>query len=235
MKILGIIPARGGSKGVPGKNIKILNGKPLLAYTAETALTSLGLSKVVLSTDDSNIALVGRELGLEVPFLRPAELALDSSPTLPVIQHVLDHYASQGEYFDAMCLLEVTTPFRPHGLLDRAINKFVELDADALVTVLPIPATYNPHWAFEVDGQGGLRIATGEEKIIPRRQELPQAYHRDGSIYLTKTSIIQTGSLYGKKLSYLENDPNFYINIDTPEDWSLAENWIKLNNQNSQS
>ena len=229
MKIIGIIPARGGSKGVPGKNIKSLAGKPLLGYTAERALASNLLSKVILTTEDEGIAAVGKSLGLEVPFLRPAHLALDSSPTLPVIQHVLDYYRSIGEEFDAMCLLEVTSPFRKVDLIDRSIRQFIDAGADALVTVLPIPDTYNPHWAFEADQSGLLKIATGEEKIIPRRQELPTAYFRDGSIYLTKSSVVSQGSLYGNRLAFLENDPANYINIDTLEDWKAAEDWLELN------
>lgn len=229
MRILGIVPARGGSKGMPRKNIRLLGGKPLLAYTAESAKSSVFLTKIVLSTDDEEIAETGRKWGFEVPFMRPSQLALDSSPTLPVIQHVLDYYSNLGEEFDAMCLLEVTSPFRMPGLIDRAIAKFIELDADALVTVLPIPASYNPHWAFEVDDKGYLQIATGEEKLIPRRQELPKAFHRDGSIYITKTSVVRQGSLYGSKLAFVENDPAFSINIDTIKDWEEAENWLLQN------
>lgn len=229
MRILGIVPARGGSKGVPRKNIRMLGGKPLLAYTAESAKSSSFLTKIVLSTDDEEIADTGRVWGFDVPFMRPSELALDSSPTLPVIQHALDYYSQQGEEFDAMCLLEVTSPFRMPGLIDRAIARFIELDADALVTVLPIPASYNPHWALEQDEKGYLHIATGEQKIIPRRQELPMAFHRDGSIYITKTSVVREGSLYGTKLAFIENDPDYSINIDTIKDWEEAENWLSQN------
>lgn len=229
MKIIAIIPARGGSKGVPGKNIKLLGGKPLLAYTAERALSSMLFSRVILSTDNQDIANVGKSLGLEVPFLRSSELAMDSSPTLPVIQHVLDYYKSIGEEFDAICLLEVTSPFRAITLIDSAIKKFISSETDALITVLPIPDTYNPHWAFEADHNGLLKIATGEEKIIPRRQELPKTYFRDGSIYLTKVSTIMSGSLFGKRLAFLENDLANYINIDTYEDWIAAEKWLEVN------
>ena len=108
MRILGFIPARGGSKGVPGKNIKLLGGKPLLQYTAEIALQSSLLTKVVLSTDDAEIHRIGKQLGLEVPFKRPSNLAEDVSPTLPVIKHALAYYQSIGETFDAVCLLPVS-------------------------------------------------------------------------------------------------------------------------------
>lgn len=227
MKILAIIPARGGSKGVPRKNIKLLNGLPLLAYTARLAKKSRLISKVVLSTDDPEIAQVGILEGVEVPFMRPSELALDSTPTLPVLQHSLEYFASNGENFDAVCLLEVTSPFRSVAFLESAIEKFISSNADSLVSVLPVPATYNPHWTFEEDSSGFLKIATGELTIIPRRQELPKAYFRDGSIYLTKSEVIREGSIYGSKSAFLENDPLYYVNIDTMEDWKEAEEWIK--------
>lgn len=230
MKILGLIPARGGSKGVPGKNIKILGGKSLLAYTAESAFQSKFLTKTILSTDDFAIAQEGKKLALEVPFLRPSELAMDSSPTLPVINHVLDYYSSIGEEFDAVCLLQATSPFRPEGFIDKAIIKFMESGADSLVSVLEVPDHFNPHWTFLPDVNGMLKIATGEKNLITRRQELPKSYFRDGSLYLTKTSVLRSGSLYGDRLSFLVNDPKYYVNIDTLEDWEKAEDWL-LNNK----
>ena len=224
MRILGIIPVRGGSKGVPGKNIKLLNGKPLLQYTTEVALQSSYLSKVVVSTDDDAIMSVAKDLGVEVPFKRPANLAQDSSPTLPVILHALEYYESQGEKFDAVCLLQATSPFRSLEFLDQAIMKFKESGADSLVSVLEVPHEYNPHWTFKESSEGILEIATGDTAIISRRQELPKAYHRDGSIYITKTTVL-TGqrSLYGKSISYIQSDSENYVNIDTLSDWKKAE------------
>jgi N-acylneuraminate cytidylyltransferase len=229
MRILAIIPARGGSKGVPRKNIKLLGGVPLLTYTSQLAKKSRLISKVVLSTDDSEIAQVGLKEGIEVPFLRPSELAQDSTPTLPVLQHALEYYATIGEHFDAICLLEATSPFRSLEFLEAAIAKFISTDADSLVSVLPVPSNYNPHWTFEEDAVGFLKIATGESTIIPRRQELPKAYFRDGSIYLTKSEVIKSGSIYGVKTTFLENDPLYYVNIDTQEDWIAAEEWLVNN------
>src|SRR5438477_7168262 len=121
MRVLGLIPARGGSKGVPGKNIRMLGGKPLLQYTAESALRSARLTKTILSTDDDRIAEVGRTCGLEVPFIRPAELAEDSTPTLPVIKHALEWMEDQGMRFDAVCLLQPTSPFRKSSDIDGCI------------------------------------------------------------------------------------------------------------------
>lgn len=223
MRVLAIIPARGGSKGLPGKNIKLLAGKPLLGYTAEAAKSSALLTQIVLTTDDPQIAQIGRELGVPVPFIRPTELAQDNTPTLPVLVHALQFMEAEYGLFDAICLLQVTSPFRRKGLIDAAISKFVDSGADSLVTVLPVPDHFNPHWTFEPDQSGFLQIATGEKQIITRRQDLPKVYHRDGSVYLTRRDVLIQGSLYGKSIAYLENDPHFYVNIDTQEDWESAE------------
>ncbi|WP_136669287.1 cytidylyltransferase domain-containing protein [Flavobacterium sp. H122] len=228
MKILGIIPARGGSKGVPGKNIKMLGDKPLLAYSGEAASQAAFLTKTILSSDNGAIQAVAIEYGLEVPFTRPETLATDTASSIDVVKHAVEYLERQGEYFDAVCLLQPTSPFREQGFIDKAIQKFIVDGTDALVSVLPVPHEYNPHWVFEVDNKGLLRIATGEKEIIKRRQELPQAYFRDGSLYITKVSVIKQGSFYGEKLSYIESNPDFYVNIDTFQDWIKAEENLKL-------
>ena len=223
MRILGVIPVRGGSKGVPGKNIKSLNGKPLIQYTSDIALNTTRLCKVVVSTDDDKIMEVAKELGLEVPFKRPSNLATDVSPTLPVIQHVLQYYKEIGEEYDAVCLLQVTSPFRTLEFLEEALEKFKKEDTDSLVSVLEVPHEYNPHWTFK-EVNGVLEIATGESEIITRRQDLPKAYHRDGNIYITKTEVLlKQQSLYGNSIAYIESDPERYVNIDTIADWEKAE------------
>ncbi|WP_310557739.1 acylneuraminate cytidylyltransferase family protein [Flavobacterium sp.] len=228
MKILAIIPARGGSKGVPGKNIKFLNGKPLLGYTAEIALQSKYLTEVIVSTEDEQISTVAKSLGIQVPFIRPMELAQDNTPTIDVIIHVLNWYESRNVFFDAVCLLQVTSPFRTVAFLNDAIEKFTSSACDSLVSVQKVPHEYNPHWAFEVDEVGNLKIATGETEIITRRQELPLAYHRDGSVYITKTEVLlKERSLYGKSITYIESDSDFYVNIDTMEDWKKAEEMVQ--------
>jgi CMP-N-acetylneuraminic acid synthetase len=230
MKILGIIPARGGSKGVPGKNIKLLNGKPLLQYTSEIALESQYLTAVILSSDDTQIIKVAKSLGIQVPFLRPEELAQDTTPTIDVIIHALQWYENEAVFFDAVCLLQVTSPFRTIDFLNKAIAKFIESGCDSLVSVQKVPHEYNPHWTFEVKAEGNLKIATGEDQIISRRQELPDVYHRDGSIYIMKTEVLlQQYSLYGKNTSFIESPHEFYVNIDTLADWEKAEQMIKNN------
>jgi CMP-N,N'-diacetyllegionaminic acid synthase len=224
MRILGIIPARGGSKGVPRKNIKLLNGKPLLQYTTEIALESQYLTDVILSSEDKQIITVAESLGIQVPFIRPSALADDQAPTIDVIIHALQWYGNQAIFFDAVCLLQVTSPFRTVEFLDKAITKFMNSGCDSLVSVQKVPHEYNPHWTFEVNLEGNLKIATGEDQIISRRQELPDAYHRDGSIYITKTEVLlQQHSLYGKSTSFIESSPEFHVNIDTLADWEKAE------------
>jgi len=223
MKILGVIPARGGSKGVPGKNIKELNGKPLIQYTAEVALESELIDTLVLSSDDNEIIEVAKKIGIDVPFVRPKDLAQDKSPTFPVIIHALEYYKSIGIEFDAVCLLQVTSPFRSVDFLNKAINKFINQDADSLVSVQEVPHEYNPHWVFKPNDSEELKLVTGEKEIISRRQNLPKTYHRDGSIYITKTSVLlHKNSLYGNKIAYIESPKEWYVNIDTMKDWDQA-------------
>lgn len=231
MRILGLIPARGGSKSVPGKNIKILKGKPLLQYTVEAAKDSKKLTSLILSSDDKAIINVAKQLDLEVPFKRPAHLAKDKSPTLGVIQHALEFYQNQNIHFDAVCLLQVTSPFKTGAFIDAAITKFIESNCDALVSVQKVPDEYNPHWTFKENEAGNLDLFTGEEKIISRRQDLPKIYHRDGLIYITKASVLlEQNSLYGSKLAYIKSPLDYTINIDTMEDWKQAETFLELNN-----
>lgn len=224
MRVLGIIPARGGSKGVPRKNIRLLAGKPLLAYTAAAALAARRLDRVILSTDDEEIAAVGRQYGLEAPFLRPAELATDAAPTLPVVRHAVRFVESQGDRFDAVCLLQPTSPLRPASTIDGCIELLEASGADCVVTVLPVPAEYNPHWVYFRNPDGTLRLSTGEAAPIPRRQELPEAFHREGSVYVTRRNVVmEEGSLYGRRIAgYAVNGPAS-VNIDSLEDWARAE------------
>lgn len=223
MKILGLIPARGGSKGIPGKNIKLLGDKPLLQYTWEAAQQSSLLDKVILTSEDREIIEVATKLGLEVPFTRPEELARDETPSIEVIKHALNFFREKGEEFDAVCLLQPTTPFRTPGLIDTCIKKFEENNYDSLISVREVPAEFNPHWVFE-EKEDLLTLATGEENIISRRQELPKAYFRDGAIYITKTEVLlNQNSLFGKRTGFYDTTGTPYVNIDIPEDWEEAE------------
>lgn len=227
MKVLGLIPARGGSKGVPRKNVRELCGKPLLAYTTEPALASKRLSKVILSTDDSEIAEIGRSLGVEVPFLRPAELAEDSTPTFPVVVHAIEQLEAMGEFYDAICLLQPTNPLRTTRDIDACIELLESTEADSVVSVLRVPHQFNPKWVYWQNENGELALSTGEPTPIARRQDLPPAYYRDGSVYLTRRKVLaEYGNLYGRKVHGFELDSRSCLNIDTNDDWILAERML---------
>jgi len=232
MKVLGLIPARGGSKGVPGKNGKLLNGRPLLAYTIDVALKVEGLSKVVFSSEDPHLIDLAKQEGAVVPFMRPQELATDQATSLSVVQHALKQLQQNGETYDAVCLLQVTTPFRSVALVEQAIDKFIQSGYDSLISVQAVPHQYNPHWVFELSGEGtdSLQLATKDDQIISRRQELPPAYIRDGSIYLTKTEVLlEQDSFFGTNIGYVVSDSETFINIDTAADWTRAEEIARSN------
>jgi len=227
MRVLGLIPARGGSKGVPRKNIRPLGGRPLIEYTIRAAQAAGRLTRLILSTDDEAIAEVGRRAGVGVPFLRPAELAGDSAPTLPVIQHAVRFLEEQGDHFDAVCLLQPTNPFRGPEDIDACIDRLEDSGADAVVSVLPVPVEFNPHWVYEPGPDGWLHLSTGERSPIPRRQELPQAFHREGSIYVTRRNVLmELNSMFGTRLLGYVMSPDHTVNIDTVEDWQRAEAMI---------
>lgn len=221
-RVLGLIPARGGSKGVPRKNVRELAGRPLIAWTIRTAQQATGLTSIVVTTDDPEIAAVAEAAGAEVPFLRSAELAADTTPTLPVMIDALDRLAAQGREFEAVCLLQPTTPFRPPGLVDRAIDQLFDRAADSVVSVVPLPFDHHPDWALVTGDDGFSTWATGRAEPPTRRQDLTPAFHRDGSLYVTRTSVLRGGSLYGSRMVTLAVDTPT-VNIDTLDDWERAE------------
>ena len=229
MKILGVITARGGSKGIPGKNIKPLAGKPLIAYTIEAAKESGVFDRVILSTDDDKIAEVARSYDCEVPFMRPAELAEDATPHLPVMQHALMRLQDyEGYKPDAVAILQPTAPLRRARHLREAVELFFKTGADSVVSVCEVPGHYNPHWQFRMGDGGRLSLFTGEEisAVIRRRQDLPATYARNGAIYLFKTDFLFdpiNPNFYGvHAVGYLMN-PEESVNIDSMEDWIEAE------------
>jgi CMP-N,N'-diacetyllegionaminic acid synthase len=224
MRIVGLVPARGGSKGIPRKNARLLAGRPVLAYTADAAARARRLSRVILSTEDSEIAELGRSCGLEVPFVRPAELARDDTPMLPVVQHALRWLEEHGERFDAVCLLQPTHPLRRPEDIDACVALLETKAADAIVTLSPVPAEYNPHWVYFRTEDDWIRLATGEAAPICRRQDLPAAFHREGSVYVTRRDVVlQQNSLYGRRLLGYPIEGSQSVNLDTVEDWIRAE------------
>jgi len=209
VNILTIIPARGGSKGIPGKNIRNLGGKPLIVWTIEAAKVAVTTGDIYVNTDSEEIAHVAASAGCGV-YMRPAQLGTDNAKSVDVVVEMLNTFERKGQHYDAVCLLQ-------------AVNMFIKTEADSLISVLHVPHHFNPHWVFESKGDF-LHIATGESEIIPRRQELPTAYHRDGAIYITKSEVLKNNnSFFGAKIAYIESDPARYVNIDLPADWEAAE------------
>ena len=225
MKILGLIPARGGSKGIPRKNIKSLNGKPLLYHTIDEAKKSVLSEELILSSEDEEIINMAKARGVSVPFIRPVELSQDNTPSIEVMIHALNYFNDNGIYFDAVCLLQVTNPFRSASLINQAAEKFVKGDFESIISVSRIPHNYNPNWAYYLDQSGmNLNRVLDHEPLISRRQDLKESYYRDGAIYITKADVIlNQKSIYGKKIGYVLSDSLERINIDTEEDWINAE------------
>ncbi len=226
--VLGIVPARGGSKGIMRKNIRLLSGKPLIAYTASAAQNSACLSRVLLSTDDPEIAEIGKSVGLDVPFLRAAELALDSTPMIDVVLHVIRWAQSHGEHYDAICLLQPTSPLRSAETIDRCISRLWEREVDCVVSLRPVPPEYNPHWVYFETPEGLLKPSIGDGDPLPARQLLPAAYHRDGGVITAKTqSVLDHGSLYGAKMVGVLSPAYEACDLDTEEQWELLERKLK--------
>lgn len=228
MRVLGVVPARGGSKAIPRKNVVLLLGKPLLAYTAEAVLSSKRLTRTVVSTEDPEIARVGREWGLDVPFMRPPELALDETPTISVIQDVVRKLEDIGECYDAVLILQPTTPLRRPEDIDGAIELLARTGADSVISffnvgekhparmkfIAPDGKVFDPPFAEKVEGQ--------------RRQELPKLYLREGSIYLTRRQVLmEHNSVKGRDCRAWIIPPERACNIDTPFDLFLAEQILK--------
>jgi len=226
-RVVGVVPARGGSKGIPRKNTRLLGGRPLLEHTAQSALAARRLSRIVLSTEDNEVADLGRRCGLEVPFMRPDDLAQDDTPSLAVVQHALRWLETRGDLYDAVCLLQPTTPFRSAGEIDACVTLLEESGADAVVTVRRVPLEFHPHWTYLLDAQGHLRLSTGQATPVPRRQDLPPAFHRDGSVYATRRDVVvDRNSLYGDRLVGYSVEDRPWVNIDTVSDWARAEELI---------
>lgn len=224
-KILCLIPARGGSKGLPGKNIKKLLGKPLIAYTIEQAKKSKYIDRVVVSTEDIKIAGISKEYGAEVPFIRPKELALDDISTIDVLLHAIDWMEKmQGYVFDILVLLHVTTPLRSVEDVDNCIELLIEKNADNVFTVTE--AHRNPYFNMvEVkNGQVGL-VKKGN---FVSRQSAPQVYDMNSSIYVWWKDILKK-----KKSIFLENSYTYTmpkersVDIDDSIDFKIAEMLLK--------
>lgn len=224
MRVLGVIPARGGSKGIPRKNIRLLGGKPLIAWTIEAAQASRLLTRVILSTEDEEIAEVGRQWGVEVPFLRPKELAQDDTPTLPVVLHALDWFEVRGHRFDAVMVLQPTNPFRRADDIDGAIERLTTSGAESVISFVDV-GDKHPGRMRSIDADFRVSNPSFSEAVEGmRRQELPKYYLREGSIYLTRVETLrEKKSFQGDDCRAWIIEPERAVNIDGELDFLLAE------------
>ena len=225
--VLGIIPARGGSKGLPGKNVRLLAGRPLLAYAAHAARESGVLDRVILSTDSDEIAEIGRQVGLEVPFMRPVALASDETPMAPVLSHAVDTLADAGWSADVIVLLQPTSPLRRPEHIRDAVRLLRETGASSVATVVELPRHLSPDYVMKIDG-GLLTPFLPEGGRLTRRQDARPAYVRDGTAYVCwRTTLEQFGNVYGETCVPLIVDAAASLSIDTAADWAEAERRLR--------
>ena len=224
--VLIIIPARGGSKGIPRKNIKPLNGKPLIYYAIDTARAIAEDENICVSTDDNEIKSVVEAYGLMVPFLRPDELATDTAGTYEVLLQALDFYENQGKHFKAVLLLQTTSPFRTAKQVREALTLFDQSDADMVVSVKECPA--NPYYnVFEEDEAGYLHVCKGDGSIF-RRQDAPKVYEYNGAIYIMDACELKRTDMHKMqhRIKYVM-DAKSSFDLDTMEDWQMAEMMLR--------
>ena len=224
---LGIIPARGGSRRVPRKNIRLLAGKPLIAYTIEAARAATTLDRVIVSTDDEEIAGVARRYGGEVPFMRPAELAADDTPDAPVFLHALDWLAKE-EGFDPELVVNLrpTSPFKTGVVIDEVVEVALETRADVVRTVTRVHGVHHPYWMFQLEEDG---LA---EPILPgidlarfyQSQLLPPVYRLNGIVDAMRVEAIRTGeSLSARSVRTVEVAESTAMDVDTELDFRFCE------------
>ena len=231
-EVLAIVPARCGSKGIPRKNIRLFAGYPLIAYSIAAALQAEIVTRVVVTTDDEEIAEVARQYGGETPFLRPAELAWDRTLDLPVFQHALTWLAEHEDYHPvAVVHLRPTTPLRPPDLVDRAVRILLEHpEADSVRGLTP--AYQNPFKMWLMDSEDKpirplMTVPGIEEPYNAPRQMLPSAYAHNGLIDIIRpATILKLNSMSGKTILPVMFDPGYDIDLDTPNDWRRAEERI---------
>lgn len=222
-EILAIIPARGGSKGIPKKNIAPLAGKPLIAWVIEAARASKHISRLIVDTDSEEIAAVARQWGAETPYLRPAEYARDETPTIATLQHGLRWLQENEGYFpDYLMCLQAVTPFLTTTDIDGAMALAKEKQAAAVVSVAPL--RHPPQWLKQVDAQQRLQDYFPGQPFIARRQGVPPAYELNGAIYLARPQLLLEHSTWYTEQTYaFVMHPQVWVDIDTLFDLQLAD------------
>lgn len=229
MQLLFVIPARGGSKGIPGKNIKPLGGKPLIYYSIEFARMFTTDESICVSTDSTEIKDCVSKIDLSVPFMRPPELSTDTAGSFEVLLHAVNEYEKRGLIFDAVVLLQPTSPLRRREHMEKAINLF-DKSIDMVVSVNE--SKCNPYFSlFEEDKSGFLKISKGDGGYV-RRQDAPTVYEYNGSIYIINLTALKEKKSF-KEFTLVRKvvmDEKYTLDIDTPEDWEYAT--YKINSYN---
>jgi len=225
MKILAIIPARGGSKKFPGKNIRRLCGKPLIGWTIEAALESDKIDRLVCSTDDKRIAKIAESMKCDVPFLRPIELAADGTKLVHAILHTIDWLEKRGEVYDIVMTLQCTSPMRNTDDINRAIDIFVEKEAESLFSICEME--HPVFWCYTLDNLGRLKPLFQENYVAKRRQELPKTYLRNGAIFINKINALKKWKDFTKPKphAYIMNRDHS-VDVDDKNDFFYAEHLI---------
>ncbi len=220
MKPLIVIPARAGSKGVLGKNSKLLNGKPLVQYTIEAARNVFSDDFICISTDDEQIVKIAESLNLKVPFIRPSSLATDNAGTYEVLLHAIQHYEGIGYYPDTLILLQVTSPFRTSLHIEEALKCYTK-DCEMLVSVKETKS--NPYYVLREEDSNGWLIKS-KEGNFERRQDCPKVFELNGAIYIMNIERLKSENYSKfKKVKKFEMDENSSHDIDSKLDWELAE------------
>lgn len=231
LRIAAVIPARGGSKGIPHKNLAALGGRPLIAWTIAAAKSARGLDRVIVSTDDERIARVAVEYGAEVPFLRPAEFSGDNAPALDVIAHALKNLNTHdGEPYDAVAYLQPTSPFRTAAQLTEAIDLFAGERPDTLVSVTAVPHNMVPSALMHPVGPPGLLMLQTPVGQKLRRQEKEKLFARNGPAILIVSALdaVMHNRLYGDHVLGFEMDRLSSLDIDDPADLKFARHLLPL-------
>ncbi len=224
--MLGIIPARGGSKGIKNKNIVNLCGKPLMYYTIKEALESKIIDKLIVSTDSEEIAKVAKDFGAEIPFMRPRKLATDNAKGIDVILHAIDWFESRGNKFDVVLVLQPTSPLRSYEDIVKAVRFFSDKEANAVISVCE--AEHHPLWTNTLPEDMRMDNFISEEIRNKNRQELPKYYRLNGAIYLAKWDYIKKYKDWFHHESYAFIMPQERsVDIDTEIDLAVAEYFLK--------
>ena len=220
MKALVIIPARSGSRGIPGKNIKLLGDKPLIQYSIDAALKVFNKEDILVSTDSKETKVIAENCGLNVPFLRPDELATDFTSSQDVILHAIDYTQQRGQNYDTVVLLQPTSPFRNAQHIEEAI-KLYDKRLEMVVSVKV--SDHNPYYTLYEESDDGFLTQSKKAKFT-RRQDCPNVYAYNGAIYVMSIDALKTKSIAEfDKVKKYEMSELHSIDLDTPLDWDLAE------------